>query len=451
MKRFRSTRDLILSFCRWLAIGALGLCAAARAQPVESTQGRFTYPGREDGAAWREEALARIDLIRKGDFAISVVDPSGAPVPGASVQVEETRSAFTWGTAVPLARIVGDTPDDRRFRQVLLEFFNEVSSENDLKWPMWEGDLGPQYNHEQSLAALRWLRAHGFYIRGHNLVWPGKPPNWRDLPESVKRLRGTPRQGEIPALALAHIRDITAATRGFIDEWDVINEPFDHHVLMDLFGRHIMVDWFRAAHEGAPGALLFLNDWGNEDLIADPAHCRNTFETVAYLQRSGAPIGGLGLQCHINRKPTPPENFLGALDLYAALRIPIRITEFDFNTSDERLQADYTRDFLIAAFSHPSVIGVQLWGFWEKAHWRPAGAMFRADWSEKPNAKVYRSLVLGKWRTRLAETTGGDGAVRARGFYGEYRAVVTARGRTVDRTFSLRPGEAPPTIAIAVP
>jgi endo-1,4-beta-xylanase len=418
-----------------------------RAQPVGPAQGQFTYTGREAGAAWRREALARIETIRKGDFTVRALDAAGAPVRGATVRIEEQRSAFQWGSALQFARLVQDTPDNRRYRELALELFNAASPENDLKWPVWEGDWGPGYGHDQSLAALRWLRAHHFYVRGHNLVWPG----WKDLPESIVRLRGTPRQSEMPGLALAHIRDLTAATRGLLDEWDVLNEPFDHHDLMDLFGESIMTDWFRAAREGAPGLPLFLNDWGNENLLTNAAHCRNTYRTLAYLQRTGAPIGGLGLQCHISGSPSPPEAILGTFDLYAGFHLPIRITEFDFNTGDEQLQADYTRDFLILAFSHPLVVGVQVWGFWEKTHWRPKAAMYRTDWSEKPNGQVYRSLVLGEWRTRAQGATGASGDFATRGFYGDYLVTVETNGRRAERAFSLRPGDGPPVVEVTLP
>ncbi len=436
---------------RCLLLAALSsVVPAMQAQPVEPTEGHSTYVGREEGAAWRQEALARIELIRKGDFTVKATDASGAPLAGAAVRIEEVRSAFQWGSALQFERLVRDTPDNLRYREKVLELFNEASPENDLKWPNWEGDHGPGFSHEQSLAALRWLKAHAFYVRGHNLIWPGKGEAWEDLPKSIRDLKGTPRQGEIPGLILAHIRDITTATRGLIDEWDVINEPWDHHAMMDLFGRGIMADWFRAAQAGVPGGLLYLNDWGNQDLLQNPTHWRNTFETAAYLRNSGAPLTALGLQCHLGGRPTPPTDLLGALDLYAGLRMPIRITEFDVSTDDEELQADYTRDFLILAFSHPSVVGVQLWGFWEKAHWRPKAAMFRADWSEKPNAKAYRSLVLGQWRTRLEATTAADGSCTARGFYGDYVATVEYRGRRSEQAFALRPG-VPPVVMVRLP
>ena len=93
---------------------------------------------------------------------------------------------------------------------------------------------------------------------------------------------------------------------------------------------------------------------------------------------------------------------------WAEFRLPVRMTEFDVWTRDEELQADFTRDFLILCFSHPSVTGVQHWVFWETCHWRPSAAMYRADWSEKPNAMVYKDLVLHRWRTNLAGATGPD-------------------------------------------
>jgi hypothetical protein len=53
---------------------------------------------------------------------------------------------------------------------------------------------------------------------------------------------------------------------------------------------------------------------------------------------------------------------------------PSSTPTFDINTDDEELQADYTRDFLTLAYSHPTVVGVQLWGFWERSHWKPEAA-----------------------------------------------------------------------------
>jgi GH35 family endo-1,4-beta-xylanase len=408
---------------------------------------RFTYAGREPDAAWRRDALARIEQLRKGDFSLRVTDQAGAPVVGATVHIEQRRSAFQWGSALQFKRLVADSPENRLYREKVLELFNAASPENDLKWPVWEGDWGPGFEHEQSLAALRWLNEHRLSVRGHVLVWPG----WRDLPKSVTSRRDKPEQKEIPALVLAHMRAITTATKDLISEWDVLNEPYDHHDLMAIFGNDIMTSWFKTAAECVPGVPLFLNDFSNHDATTDSEHFKNFTRNLIFLQKSGAPLGGIGLQGHIGAQPNAPANILATLDLYAEFKLPIRFTEFDINTDDEELQADYTRDFLILAFSHPAVVGVQHWGFWEKAHWRARSAMFRNDWSEKPSAKVYRSLVLDQWRTQAAGATDAAGTYAIRGFHGEYAITVEKDGRKAEGAFVLRPGAKTPEIAIRLP
>ncbi len=407
---------------------------------------RPTYAGREAGAAWRTAALARIEQIRKGDFAVAVVDAGGRPVPGAVVRVEQQRGKFQFGSALQMARIVNDSADNRIYRQKVLELFNAASTENDLKWPPWDGQWGAGYAQTQTLAGLAWLKNHGLHVRGHVLVWPG----WKNLPTSIQALQGTAQQAEIPARTLAHIADIVGATRDWVDEWDVLNEPYANHDLMDLFGPAIQGDWFKAARAAHPTARLFLNDYSNHDAGLDAGHVANFEATARYLQVQGAPLGGLGLQAHIGGSPSPPANVIAVLDRYATLGLPVRFTEFDINTDDEELQADYTRDFLTLAFSHPSVVGVQLWGFWEKAHWIPQAAMYRADWSEKPNARAFKALVLEQWRTRTGGTTDATGRWRGRGFYGDYGVTVEWDGKTHEQVLSLTPGAPPPTVQVTV-
>ena len=78
---------------------------------------RFNYAGREPGAAWRGQALERINRIRQGDIVVSVRDSAGRPVAGAEVRIEQRRSAFQWGTALEMARLMRDSPRQRALPQ----------------------------------------------------------------------------------------------------------------------------------------------------------------------------------------------------------------------------------------------------------------------------------------------------------------------------------------------
>ena len=409
---------------------------------------RFNSAGREPGAAWRGQALERINRIRQGDIVVSVRDSAGRPVAGAEVRIEQRRSAFQWGTALEMARLMRDSPDNARYRSTALELFNAASTENDLKWPVWLGEWKGEYSQAQTLAGLHWIQDHGLSARGHVLVWPGR----NNLPRPVLDRLGTPRQGEIPAIIDAHIREMARATRGLVSEWDVLNEPYTNHDLMDAFGPEVMVPWFKTAREELPTAGLFFNDFSNHDATTDADHVAHFEKTACFLIDHGAPVTGLGLQAHFGGKPNAPEHVLEALDRYQAeFHLSVRFTEFDIWTYDEDLQADYTRDFLILSFSHPSVVGVQFWGFWAGAHWRPPAAMFREDWSERPAARVYRDLVLNKWRTRASGTTDAGGALSLRGFQGDYAIFVTYQGRQTQQQFTLPDRAASENVDVVLP
>lgn len=398
---------------------------------------RATYAGREPDAAWRTEALARIERIRKGDLAITVTNADGAPVTGARVRAELRSHAFEFGVVVNVETLSQDSPDIAIYRERVLELFNAASFENALKWANWIGEGKSADYRERTLRELQWLRDHGLPVRGHVMVWPG----WRFLPEKIKALRGTPDEARIPELVREHIRDIALATKGAITEWDVLNEPINNHDLMDMFGREIMADWFKLAGELLPGTPLFLNDWGNHDQVAEAGHVRD-FEAVAlYLREQGAPLGGIGLQCHIGGVLSPPADMLATLDRYQrTLGVPVRVTEFDVNTDDPEIQADYTRDFMIAMFSHPSVIGVQQWGFWAGRHWQPQAALYAKDWTERPNGAAYRKLIKETWHTDATGETDADGGWSTCGFYGRYAVTVTLEGKTHEATVEHRPG-----------
>ncbi len=456
---FPAGRDFAVEECAFMfrfgfkrqtiEIGGLDVLFYGTSLPLAALpRTRFTYAGREAGAPWRQAALARIEQLRKGDFAVRVTDAAGRSLSGATVRIDQRKAAFQFGSALQFERLVKDTPENLLYRQKALELFNAASPENDWKAVTLAGDWGPGFNLEQSLAGVRWLRAHGLHARGHVLVWPG----WKNHPKSLGDLRGTPREKEMPRLVLDHVREVARLTRDLFDEWDVLNEPFTNHDLMDLFGREIMPDWFKVARAGMPDAKLYFNDFSNHDATTDADHVAHFEETTRFLLANGAPVDGLGLQAHISNYPNAPENVLAVLDRYwAQFKLPVRITEFDVWTDDEELQADYTRDFFILCLSHPSVVGIQVWGFWEKTHWRPNAAMYRTDWSEKPNGKVYRDLVLKQWRTHLVGLTADDGRYAARGFHGEYVVTAERDGKRAEKTFVVAAGQTPETIVLALP
>jgi GH35 family endo-1,4-beta-xylanase len=379
------------------------------------------YEGAGENDPWRIAARERIERIRKAPLAVQVRDAAGKPVSGATVHVKMKRHAFGWGTAVAastlLGRRPGSTPQDmERYRRAILENFNMAVLENDLKWPQWEASRQPASD------ALGWLRANGIHrLRGHTLVWP----SWRWLPPDLKSLAGDPEA--LRRRALGHVEDIVTANAGSLVAWDVVNEPFSNYDLLDILGDAEMAVWFKKARQHDPGVELFINDFGilsNEG--ADLAHQAHYLRTIRALDRLGAGVQAIGLQGHFS-SPTPPARLLAVLDRFAGLGRPLAITEYDFETSDEALQARFTRDLLTVCFSHPAVREFLMWGFWEGSHWKPRGAMVRRDWSERPMYQAWRDLVFREWWTDVKAATGPGGSIDTRGFLGEYD-ITACRG-----------------------
>ena len=73
------------------------------------------------------------------------------------------------------------------------------------------------------------------------------------------------------------------------------------------------------------------------------------------------------------------------------------------------------------------------------------------DWSEKAAGKVYRSLVLNDWRTKVQGQAGRTGKVGGRGFHGDYVVTVEHNGKTARQTFSLKPEEEKTTVQVVLP
>lgn len=382
---------------------------------------KLDWAGSEPDAPWRAIAEEKIEAIRKADLLVKVRDSAGNPVPGAAVRVRMKRHEFGFGSAVAADGIFSQAAGGDQYREVIRTWFNKVVLENDLKWPNWERSP------EKALNALAWLRDNGNpQVRGHTLVWPG----FRYLPADLPALASDPQK--LRKRIMDHIAGELNATRGQLAEWDVLNEPWTNTDLQKVLGDDEMAEWFRKAREHEPSALLYINDYsilsngGN-----DRAHQDGYYKIIQRLIELETPLDGIGMQGHFGAQLTAPVRIWQILDRFAQFGRRIQVTEFDINVDDEDAQGRYTRDFLTAIFAHPSIDGFMMWGFWEGRHWLPKGAMFRRDWSRKPNADAFFDLVFVKWWTDERGVTNSDGNLSVRGFKGQYEIEVTSGERIV--------------------
>ncbi|MCF0233775.1 MAG: endo-1,4-beta-xylanase, partial [Thermoguttaceae bacterium] len=295
------------------------------------------------------------------------------------------------------------------------KYCSRVVFENDMKWHAWRNPRG----RDSVLKALDWLDERGITVRGHCLVWPSwrnSNPQWREI------------SGDKDALATAvreHVAGEAGDLAGRVVDWDVVNEIWDNHDILDILGRDVLVEWFKTAREADPNVRLFINDYG---ILSGQGMDKRKqdfyFKTIQELLAAGAPIGGVGMQGHFGQTATPPEKIIEILDRFAELGLGIAITEHDVDSADETYKAEFTRDLMTAAFACPAVDSFLVWGFWERAHWRPQSAYFRADWTPTDAGRVWMEYVGEKWRSNLDAETAENGEFAARVFHGDYKIAV---------------------------
>jgi endo-1,4-beta-xylanase len=383
------------------------------------------YEGDEPNAKWRQDSLASIEKIRKGDLVIAVTNKKGQPVQGAQVEVRMTRNAFNWGTAVNSKLINGESTDSQQYKDKLIKYFNQIVFENEGKYKVWARQ-DPQKRGVETKKAVQWLRKNNISTRHHVLVWP----SWRQTPQ-LEQYKNDP-----VAMRKAisdFIEEQTTFFRGDFDEWDVLNEATRNHDVMDMLGNQEMLEWFKLARAKAPGVKLFYNDFTM--FITDGKETSQQFYNLAkYLKDNGAPMDAFAEQAHIGGTPPGIPFVLERFDHFATLGVPVQISEFDIRSNDDEYKARYLTDFVIAVYGHPSMVGFVQWGFWAGEHWSPESALWDEQWNIRKHGQAYVDLVTKTFWTNSDLKTNEAGLGKTRGFTGQYRITVRDKRNVLKTT-----------------
>lgn len=383
--------------------------------------------------AWLTQANQRIEQHRKADLTLEVVDSLGTPVPGADVRVEMKGHTFGWGTAVTASRINSTSPNSITYKEKLLENFNQVVFENDLKWPSW---LGGNWSATQQ--ALDWLDTNGLPARGHYLSWATEDggSNYDG---------GDDNHSTLEARLYSHITDKMQTVENRVFEWDVINHPVgwtnqtyendpDVNEGTDIFKQ--IIDHARSVATSDPDIPDDQPLWINEDsIIRGSGNRADDYERIIqYLVDNGSAPDGIGFQAHFiddwNGVTTDYQGIYDKIDRFAQFGLPLRVTEFDIKVgSDETLQGTLMNHYLTVIFSHPDIEAVTMWGFWENQIHMPDAALYRSDWSEKPSLTAYQDLVFDAWWTDETGVSDSSGEHDTRAFKGQYDITVTYNGQ----------------------
>lgn len=362
---------------------------------------------------------------RLGMLTVQVVNPQGQPLPNAQVQIQQQTHAFPFGVALAneLFQANANPQDQAQYRAIAKKLFNAAVHENALKWYDTEPQQG-QVSYALADRILAWAQQQGWTMRGHTLFW--EVEKWQQ--DWVKALPPDQLRAAVKNRAI----EVCQRYRGKIDEFDLNNEMLHGDFYRSRLGPGIIKDMAIWCREGNPDAVFYVNDYGiiNDDKL--PAYVAQ----IKDLLQQGVPIGGIGIQAHIDH-PLDIAKFKNALDTLAQFNLPLKITEVSVKRENDQAQAETLQQLYETAFAHPAVKEILLWGFWEKAHWWPTAALYREDFSPKPAATTYNNLLFQAWWTNETGTTNQAGIYQTPGFLGDYKITVTTPSETATKTIQL--------------
>ena len=260
------------------------------------------------------------------DFDLTFVPPPVAERNIPSV-FQTLAPYFPIGAAINQADLTGE------HAVLLTKHYNSVTSENDMKWDATEPSEG-NFTFATADAQVAFARTNHILVRGHTLLWHNQIPAWVFRDASGSPMTPTP---ENKALLLQrldnHIRGMLNHFGADVYAWDVANEVIDpsqpdgyrRSTWFNIIGPEYIEHAFRTAHDAAPNAKLYINDFST----TDPTKRAFLFNLISDFKQRGVPIDGIGHQMHNNIDFPSGQAVLDTINMFAGLGVDNQITELD--------------------------------------------------------------------------------------------------------------------------
>jgi endo-1,4-beta-xylanase len=404
--------------------------------------------GRQNPGQASEAVVGQVDeRIRKcrmGTAALRFTGPDGQPLPpSVSLRITQTKHKFLFGCNIFKLGLCRTPEDNAAYEKHFAELLNYATLP--FYWWQYERQKGKP-DDARTEEVIRWCNAHGVTMKGHPLAWNYVDPRWL--------ADGTPE--EAMRLQFERIGRCAERFKGKIDIWDVVNEAtaYDREELKQRapkltgaiakmgIGDYVRTA-FKTARQANPQAVLVINDYRT-----DPAYAEKVISQL--VDEAGKPLYDvIGIQSHMHGGYWGAARAWDVCERFAKFGKPLHFTETTVvsgpkkdsgwitTPEGEQNQAKFVSEFYAVLFSHPAVEAVTWWDFTDQGAWQraPAG-LVRDDLSPKPVYDQLRSLIKGKWWTKLETTTGSGGNVDFQGFFGQYEIEAKAGDRRLSGKLS---------------
>ncbi len=265
------------------------------------------------GEDWSRRALIASSLALA---ACGPAEPVRADRPAPALK---DVASFPVGACVPSVFL-----DDPAWVDLAVRHLSQLTPEWELKMEYVLSDPGGAYRFDAPDRIAAFARARGLRFFGHAVIWYAQVMPFF---EGLAPDRIGPEYDR-------YIAAVVGRYKGQAVGWDVVNEAVaeDGDGLRDTFwGRNLggedayIVRAFHQAKAADPDAVLFLNDYNLEN---NPRKGATFLRLVERLLKAGAPVGGLGVQSHLDID-IPQGRIRGFMRDAAGLGLPIHVSELD--------------------------------------------------------------------------------------------------------------------------
>ncbi|KAL0343162.1 UNVERIFIED_CONTAM: Endo-1,4-beta-xylanase 1 [Sesamum angustifolium] len=302
------------------------------------------------------------EKIRKRNVILKFTASDPGSLVGTFVKIRQTQNSFPFGSCVMRTNI-----DNEDFVDFFSKNFNWTVFGNELKWYWTEPQQG-NFNYKDADELLNLCTSHNIQLRGHCIFWEveGAVQSW--------------------VRALSKKRpDVSRSKPSNRPSW-----------------KDIRVNMFKTANQLDPSATLFVNDYHIEDGCDSRSSPEKYIQHILDLQEQGAPVGGIGIQGHID-SPVGP--------------------------------------IVCSALDKLGILGLQ-----SGSRNLTSRQTMKGDLNEA--GKRYLALKQ-EWLSRAHGHIDGQGQFEFRGFHGSYEVeVVGASTKKVAKTFVVDQGVDPLVITI---
>jgi endo-1,4-beta-xylanase len=293
-------------------------------------------------------------------------------------------------TTAVVKKFIGNTsPKNKDIPADFATMWEEVSMDANSKWGFVQPDSADKWVWEPVEKVHQYAKDNGIIFKQHNFFWKVEQPSW--VNDSNIMTVG-PKWVEAFCTRFPDVPLI-----------DVVNEPLKNHnpppYTKGMGGTGTTgYDWvitaFKWARQYCPKATLIINEYNIIEWDDD----HNAFmDMMQKLLAAGAEIDAIGAQGHDVYK-------VGAakaktyLDKLATLNLPIYITEFEVDQTDDAKQKTYMEEAITMFYDHPSVMGITHWGYVKGLMWnqRPNGWLVDTNGSFRPAMTWLQEFIKSK-------------------------------------------------------